>query len=344
MADVDEDNLRDPHPDPGDVDLSDETQDFRFLSNFAQDGPFTIPRRGEKDFEPHGTSHQDSLLAASRNAMHHALSSTRVHIPKTHLVGHWHADVSQCAIPKPNGPHFKTLGKGHRDGSMWLLPEEMLYLLERGALDVRWGGGEEAEGVPMSLQGAYAVCIGDEMQNKIGLERWNVYAALKRRLHRSYNDIYRRLFVIPHYDPTLPSERAATSHNTSSPFRVAFDVWKPRPAFRKSAPETPDYRIAVVSARDTPLPSLAQLSALLESTPYCPPPADMKTKPFQRLKHGYRNVLLAVVDQGVVSYLRLSEVGFGLEKMHERASARPQKGGKRGGSRGRGRGGKGRGR
>ena len=138
------------------------------------------PRRGEKDFEPHGTSHQDGLLASSRAAMHAALDNTRVHLPKTHLVGHWHAESQQCAIPHPTGAHFKTLGRVRRDGSLWLLPEETLYLLERGALDVRWGGGEPEREVPMSLQGAYAACIGAEVDGRISLERWSVYAGLKR--------------------------------------------------------------------------------------------------------------------------------------------------------------------
>ena len=104
-----------------------------------------------------------------------------------------------------------------------------------------------------------------------------------------------------------------------TPFRVAFDVWKPQPSFKKSGPGEPDYRIAVVSARDSPLPTRTQLRALLESTPLAPPPKAMENKPLQRLKHGYRNVLLAVVDQGVVSYMRVSDAAFAAEKIYERA-------------------------
>ena len=63
-----------------------------------------------------------------------------------------------------------------------------------------------------------------------------------------------------------------------------------------------------------------------------------KGKSYLRLRHGFRNCVLAVVDQGVVSYLRVGEVGFGMEKMYERV------GGKRGGKGGRGGRGRGRGR
>ncbi|KAI9844942.1 MAG: tRNA-splicing endonuclease subunit sen54 [Thelocarpon superellum] len=451
MADLEEDEVRIAPPDPTEIDLSDETQDFRFLSTLTGTDHPTIPRRGEKDFEPHGTAHQAALLAASRDAMHAALSSTRVHLPKSHVLGHWYAARSQCAVPRPRGSLFKTMGRAARDGVTWLLPEEMLYLLERGGLDVRWGGGEEraggeeegegeglrgkgwrkekgegedegergeigeegegqtgGQGIPMSLQGAYAVCIGDEASGKIGLERWNVYAGLKRSgyvvmraptwtdesedhdddegdkeapssppiqthstasqnalsphglpalfdriltsifpkgetdpppagplvapgLYRSYNQIYRLLSAIPSHDPTLAASSPATTATATAPafstpppstvpFRVAFHVWKPQPDFKKSMPGPPDYRIAVVSARDDPLPTLSQISALMASTPYQPPPEHMggPTKSIARLKHGYRNVLLAVVDAGVVSYLRISDAAFAKEKMYER--------------------------
>ncbi|KAJ5431460.1 hypothetical protein N7445_009192 [Penicillium cf. griseofulvum] len=38
---------------------------------------------------------------------------------------------------------------------------------------------------------------------------------------------------------------------------------------------------------------------------------------YMRLRHGYRNVVLAVVDQGVVSYLRIADSAFGKEKLYE---------------------------
>jgi tRNA-splicing endonuclease subunit Sen54 len=74
----------------------------------------------------------------------------------------------------------------------------------------------------------------------------------------------------------------------------------------------------------------------MESVPYDPPKADAQL--YQKLKHGYRNVILAVVDQGVISYIRLVDAGFGCEKLYERVG-RPFGGkrGGRGGGRGRGR-------
>lgn len=312
-------------------------------------------------------------------------------------------------LPKTDDPLGDDELRGMR---MWFLPEEIIYLVERGTIDLRWPANEDdedEEGLPMSLQACYAMFIGEETGRGEGLtfEKYHVYSGLKRAgyivlraedwknpdrqltaehyapvpprlwqpgllslawikdsffgadktesvrfgsdtllpagLYRDYAEIYRRLAVIQWHDPTtitapeLPLD-AATDPN----FRLTYDVWKPGNAtFKKSDPGTPDFRIAVVNARETSVPSLQQISGLLDTMPYDPPKPDGQL--YQKLKHGYKNVILAVVDQGVISYLRISDAGFGREKLYERKGKMP--GGKRGGGGGRGgRGGRGRGR
>lgn len=48
---------------------------------------------------------------------------------------------------------------------------------------------------------------------------------------------------------------------------------------------------------------------------------------YMRLRHGYRNVILAVVDQGVVSFLRVGDAAFGKEKVYAEKPPGPKKGG-----------------
>jgi tRNA-splicing endonuclease subunit Sen54 len=445
------------HANNEDNDPGDELQDFRFLAALTagSNGQHKIPKRGEKDFEPHGTKHQDAVLAASRQAMHDALDYTRVHVPKSNCRA-WYfgdgvldksrnnveaAEVMSDAVrgrgldrdhvvmvESSRGTQYRTMGKtalGKADARIWLLPEEALYLVERGNLDLWWparplaavrgqvkGYGlervegeeeeeeEEDDGLPLSLQAAYALLIGDdEAKGKVSLDRYTVYANLKRTgyvvfrdryqdlsygslnthesqktsslftwlfgalfaekshehapygplvqpgLYRSYNRIYRQLSVLPRHtpapqptDPSIPPQ---------GPFRLVYNLWKPSriPNFAKSNPGTPDFRIAIVSSRDTSVPSLTQLVSLLESSPWDPPKKEL-TGPgnsYQRLRHGWRNVILAVVDQGVISYLRVSEAAFGEERLYDRFDGGSMRGGKKGGSRGRGRG-RGRGR
>ncbi|EAW06730.1 tRNA-splicing endonuclease subunit SEN54 family protein [Aspergillus clavatus NRRL 1] len=428
MADMDEDAARLPSTDSSthiEVDLSDETQDFRMLNHISfltDPSQSSLPKRGEKDFEPNPTEFQADVLAASRRAMHNALSYPRLHHPKHKIVGVYAPDgpapPSTATLPpvdtptpdtktgrpaatklgvhpdacvyvsNPKGQYFKTMGQADRWNRVWLLPEEALYLLERGSLEIRWpfsltGCGDEDDGgdsgIPMSLQAAYACCIG---RGGLTIERFTVYTGLKRLgytltrapgwyddaeevaveaeksespqqgtglagvfgrflkwletpspasggiplvglgMHRSYSepdphnngDVYRRLSIIPWYDPTMPRPPA----QTTAPFRVVFHVYKPSTPFRKTAPPAPDFRIAVVDSRTHSMPTVSQLGALLESTPLDPPRGEkMDRQLYMRLRQGYRNVILAVIDQGVVSYLRVADAAFGKEKLYE---------------------------
>ncbi|KAE8152911.1 putative tRNA splicing endonuclease subunit [Aspergillus avenaceus] len=434
MADTDEAAIHLPSQDSAahnDIDLSDETQDFRMLNHlsFLSDSSATLPKRGEKDFEPNPTLYQADILDASRQAMHNALAHPRLHNTKNIVVGIYAPDgpapprssapsksldtiaegdaesrpaqtatdteepqfkkpagmgvhLDSCVyVSNPKGQFFKNMGRADRWNRVWLLPEEALYLLERGSLDIRWPtsatgcddeGDSEDSGIPMSLQAAYACFIG---RGGLSVDRYSVYTGLKRLgytlirapgwygeadettedsqnkrqgpglagiygrfmnwlyssnttavgpvaglgIHRSYNDIYHKLSIIPWHDPTAPQDQPP---QTEPPFRVVLHVYKPSTPFRKSAPPTPDFRIAVVNARtQTTMPTMAQLGTLLDSTPLDPPKGEkMQRQLYMRLRNGYRNVVLAVVDQGVVSYLRIADAAFGKEKIYERGA------------------------
>ncbi|GAM90084.1 hypothetical protein ANO11243_081240 [Dothideomycetidae sp. 11243] len=404
MADADEDAMPRTGAVAEDTDISDEVQDFRFLSSISRDDA-KIPKRGEKDFEPHATDLQANTLDASRQAMHDALSFVRAHQSRKSNLAVYHPDSHRAYVDAPKSTLFKTIGTAlsrHLDplhesapnpNRLWLLPEEVLYLIERGTVDCRWpalDASDTSPGLPMSVQGAHAVFLGLAEKHADGLtyERYSVYSYLKRAGYvvqraptwngpiegvneatlpprigtwaalglahqrwrdwlwssagdeasgplaagrfRSYPDIYRSLSLIPFHDPTL---RHPPSQHKSS-LQVAFNVWKPsNAAFKKSAPPEPDFRIAVIDARAGPLPSLAELSGLMDAQPYAPPPDKPGMQLYAKLRHGYRNVVLAVVDQGVSSFLRVADAGFGKERLFER-DLRPMKGKKGGGRKG----------
>lgn len=136
--------------------------------------------------------------------MHTALSFQRVHSAKKHNVAIYHPETNLAYTESPKGPLFKTMGKvfSPKDdplygvsknlNRLWLLPEEVLYLMDRGTIDVRWPRSEEDDdgededsdglGLPMSLQGAYAAFLGfaDEHHDSLTFERYSVYSGLKR--------------------------------------------------------------------------------------------------------------------------------------------------------------------
>jgi tRNA-splicing endonuclease subunit Sen54 len=424
-------------------------------------------RKGEKDFESHGTRAQADALEQSRNAMRDVLSYTRVHggggkggvVRGWYFPGWWEGYQEEEDAGEVSGEEGKerkpfgfvrervvvlegssvasqALGRAvtgqAKDrparGKDWLLPEEALYLVERGSLDLWWPvkeleeifppegtalvkeGGEEAEetdeydlGFPLSLQAAYALLIGnDGERGKISLQKFQVYSNLKRcgynvlrapptpkhpptapsppatttlwqwltslltttphqppygplvqpGLYRGYASIYRQLALLPRHIPS-PLPYSSLSPPPNTPFTIHYHIWKSAQKWTKLRHPPPDFYLTVVDAQDTSVPTLAEILPLLDATPPAPgkPEWTGPGRLYARLKHGYRNVLVAVVDHGVINYMRFAEGTFGGEEVFGRFDRMRNggggygKGGKKSGGRGsNGRGGRGGGR
>ncbi|ODQ52195.1 hypothetical protein SAICODRAFT_30933 [Saitoella complicata NRRL Y-17804] len=425
--------MADPEPEgdptlapPEDTDLADEIQDWRLLSSLtsSKSDPTSLPRRGEKNFEPDGTNRQEKVLNESREAMRSALEVERKFAGKTSCQCTWLEELGLARVDKLRGPHFKNLGvaappntttttadsPAEKTSLGYLLPEETIYMLERGSLEVFY-----PYGIPMSLQGIYAACLGSS-KTRVEAEVYAVYANLKRsgyivrraatfdgtpgeeqpvqevvgrslwspwvrgvfssifaaalkpsqppvrtadnpiistdRKFRHYADVYKLLSLVPYHSFSSQPSSTSTSQSLvnepthSSLWRVHFDIWKPATKFKRSEPPPPNFRICVVSSRSTHTPSLSEINTLLSTIPFHPSPqgeghagvgAQMK-----KLKEGRRSVLLAVVDSGVVSYLRIGDLSFGDDGVvYPRRGEEAKRG--RGGGKGRGRG-RGRGR
>ncbi|KAF3912284.1 hypothetical protein AA313_de0203550 [Arthrobotrys entomopaga] len=377
--------------DDTDIDLSDETQDFRFLAAITKKGGGgNIPKRGEKDFEPDGTNLQSSTLDDSRNAMFQALSVERSHTGKNRLTATWNPTRRLAKIHTTHGTHFKSIGRADSTGTTYLLPEELIYMVERGSLECFYPDSTDESddaidlNVPMSVQAVYAAAL----ESTSGLERYQVYAHLRRYgyivyrnpeeqydelfrsvgyqskrteytgvggwrvwglgifgalfrgafwgrrqkpgdpfapmvppgSYRRYREIYDRLLI-----PTTAPVRRVEGGGDDK-FKITFQVWKPRPNFKKSAPGPPDFYICVVSTKDTRLPSLVQIEGLLEGIPEEESAGKSPKGLYQGLKEGKRSVVLAVVDTGVISYMRYSDSRFGDFKLD--VDPPPAKGGK----------------
>ncbi|PWN32299.1 uncharacterized protein FA14DRAFT_127159 [Meira miltonrushii] len=177
-----------------------------------------IPKRGDKDFEPTGFTGQKNALENSRKAMFDVISSQRIINSKSISIATWHPQLSRAIVHLVRGQTFASMGVSRRvavleDGQfedlahiyqkegkpiassrLELLPEEALYLVERGSLECRIyhksnGSGtvedmrdyddivENPEWVPMSLEQAFSTILGVD-----GLTRphYQLYAYLKR--------------------------------------------------------------------------------------------------------------------------------------------------------------------
>ncbi|KAH9936421.1 tRNA-splicing endonuclease subunit sen54 N-term-domain-containing protein [Fomitopsis serialis] len=178
----------------------DQGPDWTKLPSLPTARPF-IPKRGEKDFEPTtagGSGLQRHVLDRSRHAMLEALSAPRTISSKSISYAVWHPDIARAHVTVSRGIHFASMGHSVArtgtvdDGAkkihkrLELLPEEILYLVERGAM-LCWKacdlapadipGLETVDGVPMTVQQAFAEVIGTE---DLTLEKYQVFAYLKR--------------------------------------------------------------------------------------------------------------------------------------------------------------------
>ncbi|CAK7226914.1 tRNA-splicing endonuclease subunit sen54 [Sporothrix eucalyptigena] len=164
--------------------------------------------------------------------------------------------------------------------------------------------------------------------------------------YRSYGPIYSQLRLVSPYlhtkPPPVANEEAPSS---DSPFQIVFHVWKagasPATAgtgtstsFPKTRPPPPDFYMAVADANATGVPSLEQVTELLASVPPLPESAHLSKKSkqaaaaqaakkpasassapsfpplpviYRRLKLGRRCVIIAVVDHGIINYMRFSD-------------------------------------
>lgn len=163
-----------------------------------------IPKRGEKYFEPvggpsalpnSGSGLQQHMLDKARSAMYSALKAERGVSSKTISYALWFPETGYAQVVLARGAAFGSLGYSNvrdpisgatkekgKGKSLELLPEEALYMVERGSMYC-WrverkgartaedvvpmplsSGGEfpleEVPGTPMSVQEAFAEMIG----------------------------------------------------------------------------------------------------------------------------------------------------------------------------------------
>ncbi|KDN40083.1 hypothetical protein RSAG8_08404, partial [Rhizoctonia solani AG-8 WAC10335] len=167
-----------------------------------------IPKRGEKEFEPAeggATALQSHVLARSQNAMFSALKGSRGAGSKTISYAVWYPTLGRAHVTVARGTHFSTLGHSairepepnsnstKAQKRLELMPEEALYLMERGSLfcwkenavsasmrdelDSDLDDCNVSIGAPMSVQQAFTEMIGVD---GLEIQHYLVYAYLKR--------------------------------------------------------------------------------------------------------------------------------------------------------------------
>ncbi|KAL4240486.1 tRNA splicing endonuclease 54 [Mactra antiquata] len=126
-------------------------------------------RGGTKDFMPDGSWLQNKCIENFHQERERAISEARVTRRKDLVRGEWKPELGLVELIHEMKNFWEHMGFNDNKRK-WLHPEEGLLLMETNILEIWY------DGVPLSLQEAYSMLIGQYLQ----LEYYQVYAYLRR--------------------------------------------------------------------------------------------------------------------------------------------------------------------
>ncbi|XP_015501620.1 tRNA-splicing endonuclease subunit Sen54 isoform X3 [Parus major] len=126
--------------------------------------------RGQKDFFPDGSAWQAERLRRCSQEQWQLLSEERPGRPRNLVKAEWKPEQGIVELKSPAGKFWHTMGFSER-GKQCLLPEEALYLLECGSVQLFY------RDVPLSIQEAYETLL---CQEAMSLSHYQVFSHLKQ--------------------------------------------------------------------------------------------------------------------------------------------------------------------
>lgn len=144
----------------------------------------TLPRRGKKDSKlrpplslPCGgnddtstlTEAQQLKLIERRQMLKKSLLAPRVTRLKHLCEADWDGDEKVGIVTKAKGGILQSMGYFRRGGTHCLYSEEVLFLMDKGSMQLSW------HGLPVSVQHAWSMCLAN-----LNATHYLVYAHLRR--------------------------------------------------------------------------------------------------------------------------------------------------------------------
>ncbi|XP_020502930.2 tRNA-splicing endonuclease subunit Sen54 isoform X1 [Labrus bergylta] len=129
-----------------------------------------IPVRGQKDFFPNDSEEQRRRLEQSVEEHWSLISEERVERLGNLVQATWIPNEQTVELQSPAGKFWQTMGFS-ANGKQHLLPEEALYLMECGNVQVFH------RGLPLSIQDGYERFLSS---STVTLQQYQVFAHLKR--------------------------------------------------------------------------------------------------------------------------------------------------------------------
>uniref|UniRef100_A0A3B5MLJ4 tRNA-splicing endonuclease subunit Sen54 N-terminal domain-containing protein n=1 Tax=Xiphophorus couchianus TaxID=32473 RepID=A0A3B5MLJ4_9TELE len=129
-----------------------------------------IPARGQKDFYPDDSEEQKQRLQQRLDEHWSLISEERVERLGNLVKAVWSPSERIVELQTPAGKFWQTMGFS-AEGKQFLLPEEALYLMECGNLQVFH------QDLPLSIQDGYEAFLSSD---SVSLQQYQVFGHLKR--------------------------------------------------------------------------------------------------------------------------------------------------------------------
>ncbi|EFN83046.1 uncharacterized protein LOC105184527 [Harpegnathos saltator] len=139
-----------------------------------------LPKSGKKHFEPNNSWLENVQIEKGLKTRRNLLNIERVERVSELASAEWIPSQKKALVTKKSGQDWSSFGID-KNGSLYLIPEEALFLLETNCLELIWNG------VPCSIQQAYEILIDDEVCT---LDEYRVYSQLTRCGYRMQRYVY----------------------------------------------------------------------------------------------------------------------------------------------------------
>lgn len=198
----------------------------------------SLPRRGKKETQlspSELSSAQITKLRRRRAKLCKAICAPRSARVKHMAVADWVEETGTAMVVQQKGNALQSMGK-FIDGAQHLEPEEALFLVDKGTLDLR------VHGRPVSLQHAWTLLF--SAPNSLPIEHYLAFVHLRRAG-----------YVARRADDAL-------ARPPSGVLPVALSAWRVG-AFKRKDLSRPLFHVAVHTYDDPP-PPIRQVAALTE--------------------------------------------------------------------------------
>ncbi|KAL0279596.1 UNVERIFIED_CONTAM: hypothetical protein PYX00_001115 [Menopon gallinae] len=139
------------------------------VTEYHTKGIPSVPGFGIKYFEPKGSLDEESEINSILNATKELVSYKKVQKLGSLSQAVWHRDIQKAEVTHQVGSYWSSVGHTV-DKKLFLFPEEALYLVETGVLELQHGD------IPVSIQRAYSLLL--EPATDLTEDCYRVYAQL----------------------------------------------------------------------------------------------------------------------------------------------------------------------